>query len=333
VTLLGREVFQPPVATTITMNNDNIAKPFGTLDTPGQGQTVSGTVPNFGWALTPDTDTIAGNGDIEIPINGSTVVVFIDGSGVATVTYNQCRGTVGNPVPGGVYCDDDVASIFGNTTPQAPVTPRVSNPTKFRNLDAARAAIGSHAINTTLLSNGLHSIAWSVTDSMGRVEGIGSRNFIVLNGGGAPAPAPAMTVADWLARPATAAAHGPDVAALRVARRDVTGRTGFDLSTPFATPRRSGPSRVIALETVDRLELRLGGPVTAGYVEAAGRLESLPLGSVLDTARGVFTWDPPMGYFGTYRLVFVNGRERIPVQVTIGDRGQIGLMPVDAPRR
>ena len=36
-------------------------------------------------------------------------------------------------------------------------------------------------IDTTLLPNGLHTIAWSVADNVGHLTGIGSRFFIVQN--------------------------------------------------------------------------------------------------------------------------------------------------------
>ncbi len=187
-TLLGRSsdpasaMFATP--TSITMANDSIAKPFGAIDTPAQGATVSGVLNNFGWALTPDSNTTGGEvGDILIPTNGSTMTVFIDGLPTALVTYNQCRGNVGNPVPAGVFCNDDVANIFGNSTPQAVLSLRTANATRYRNLDAGRAAIGSFTIDTATLSNGLHTIAWSVTDSANRTEGIGSRFFNVLNAG------------------------------------------------------------------------------------------------------------------------------------------------------
>jgi hypothetical protein len=117
------------------------------------------------------------------------MVVFIDGAATGSVAYNQCRGTIGNPVPGSAYCNDDVANIFGNPTPQPPMSVRTSNATRFRNLDAGRAAIGAFQIDTTLVANGLHTLAWGVTDSAGRAEGIGSRYFTVLNTG-ADVPAP-----------------------------------------------------------------------------------------------------------------------------------------------
>jgi hypothetical protein len=89
---------------------------------------------------------------------------------------------VGSPVPAGLYCDDDVASIFGNVTPQPTCTPRTANATKHRNLDVGRGPQAGYWLDTTTLSRGIHTIVWGVTDSAGRGEGIGSRYFTVLNG-------------------------------------------------------------------------------------------------------------------------------------------------------
>ena len=47
----------------------------GALDTPGSGDTVGGTIVNFGWVLTPPPGAIA--------IDGSTIDVLIDGQSVA----------------------------------------------------------------------------------------------------------------------------------------------------------------------------------------------------------------------------------------------------------
>src|SRR5207244_5394118 len=49
---------------TIVVDNAHATKPFGTIDTPGQGATVSGTVINFGWVLTQQPYVI--------PTDGST---------------------------------------------------------------------------------------------------------------------------------------------------------------------------------------------------------------------------------------------------------------------
>ena len=43
---------------TIACDNANATRPFGTIDTPAQGETVSGAIANFGWALTPQPASI-----------------------------------------------------------------------------------------------------------------------------------------------------------------------------------------------------------------------------------------------------------------------------------
>ncbi len=293
--------------TAITMANDSIAKPFGAIDTPGQGQTVSGLLNNFGWALTADGNTTGGEtGDILIPTNGSTMTVFIDSLPVALVAYNQCRGNVGNPVPTGVFCNDDVSNIFGNVTPQPVLTARTSNPTRHRNLDAGRAPIGVYSFNTATLSNGLHTIAWSVSDSAGRNEGIGSRFFNVLNSGADQS----MRAAEVRGLAVMLDGHGAGV-------DGVSGRTGFDLSAAWVSMRTDEANGYrVRLPEQGRLELWLGDGVDAGYLVAQdGTLRDLPTGSSLSGAH--FGWMPPVGYAGAYHLAFLRGGERIDVHVTV----------------
>ncbi|MCP2606362.1 choice-of-anchor D domain-containing protein, partial [Candidatus Aminicenantes bacterium AC-708-I09] len=116
---------------TIHCDNKNRVKPFGTIDIPVQGGIASGTqYTNFGWALTPPPK--------EIPRDGSTIWVFIDGVSVGHPVYNQYR--------------KDIAELF----PQ------------YLNSDGA---VGYFYIDTTKYENGVHNIAWSVTDNQGEIDG------------------------------------------------------------------------------------------------------------------------------------------------------------------
>ena len=120
--------------------------PFGTIDTPAQGETVSGAAyVNYAWALTQA-------GKI-IPFSGSTITVFVDGAPVGPASYNYYRS--------------DIASFF-------PGLANTDGPAGFRIID------------TTTLANGLHTIVWTVTDSGGATAGLGSRYFRVSNGTSAP---------------------------------------------------------------------------------------------------------------------------------------------------
>ena len=68
--------------------------PFGAIDTPGQGETVSGVIYNWGWALTP--------GSAVIPADGTSIDVMIDGAFAGHPVYGLYR--------------DDIASIFPGYT-------------------------------------------------------------------------------------------------------------------------------------------------------------------------------------------------------------------------
>jgi subtilisin family serine protease len=75
-----------------TAANGTSTAPFGTLDTPFPGQTVSGVFANFGWALTPLPKTI--------PVDGSTIQVLIDGVVRGNPSYNHARPDVTGTFPG-----------------------------------------------------------------------------------------------------------------------------------------------------------------------------------------------------------------------------------------
>ena len=134
-------------ARAIAVDNADATLPFGTIDTPAQGATISGNnYVNFGWALTPMPALI--------PTDGATITVNVDGMTVGHPTYNQFRG--------------DIATVF----------PGFAN---------SNGAIGFTYIDATKLSNGLHTISWNVWDNELRGNGIGSRFFYVLNSPDTPA--------------------------------------------------------------------------------------------------------------------------------------------------
>jgi hypothetical protein len=125
----------------ILAQNSGSFLPFGTIDTPLQGQTVSGTIINWGWAVSPTL----------IPVDGSTIGVYIDGNFVGHPTYNGVRPDIEALFPG-----------YPNTT-------------------SGRGAVGYLPIDTTRYANGVHTIFWVVTDSAGQARGIGSRYFTIAN--------------------------------------------------------------------------------------------------------------------------------------------------------
>lgn len=76
----------------VTLANAASTAPFGSIDTPGQGQTVAGVIVNFGWALAKAGRTI--------PFDGSTIDVYVDNVMVGHPTYNQFRADIAAVFPG-----------------------------------------------------------------------------------------------------------------------------------------------------------------------------------------------------------------------------------------
>jgi hypothetical protein len=267
--------------------NSSSQVPFGTIDTPRQGDTIAGAnYLNWGWALTPQPGMI--------PVDGSTIQVFVDGVPVGNVTYNLFRPDVSGTFPG-----------LANTS----------------------GPVGVRAIDTTGLAEGLHTISWLVTDDRPATSGIGSRYFTVANSADALPPAgqgsltPEAVTIDAPAVPIGVPA-APDVG------RHVKGLASDVLSddTPGDGPRR------LTLAPMQRLELPLDeNPADqscrgtwVGYLVKGDVLRDLPIGASLDPA-GTFYWQTGPGFAGRFELLFVRtdcngGKYRLPVVVTIENR-------------
>jgi hypothetical protein len=290
---------------TIVVSNADAVNPFGAIDTPTQGGTASGTAfVNFGWALTPLPSSL--------PVDGSTIDVWVDGVPLGHPTYNQFR--------------QDIADYF----------PGYSN---------SGGAVGYFTLNTTLWSNGVHTLAWSVRDNAGHAEGIGSRYFDVYNagsgtafgGGGVPSLAAAPEKPTVV--PADLTGYAANV------RLPIYFRKGWKLGSPLETAAsKRGDSVMIEIRETERVEIHLdpnalardvsrsdarnaGRPVIpdarlrteglAGYLIVGGELRALPLGSTMDPESGVFSWFPGPGFLGDYRLVFVDPVHRLKNFVTV----------------
>ena len=175
-----------------------------------------------------------------IPTNGSTMTVVVDGVAHGTVSYNNCAGATKPAGPGG--CRDDIATLFPNMT----------------NIRNGIGAIGVFNLDTTKLANGLHTIAWAVTDNQGRGDGIGSRFFTVQNGSGlvategatsnavsatdgtqAQAFVRSMSTASTAdAAPAQVVGSAMDIAWLAPSTSEVSGQAGFNFDAPMEVDRR-----------------------------------------------------------------------------------------------
>ena len=250
---------------TFTAANSTATTPFGAIDTPDQGGTVSGTVTNFGWVLSRGPRRAD-------PPGGGTVQLVIDGAVTATV-------------PTGWSSRQDLSALF----------PAADYP-------GIGTALGVASFDSTTLSNGVHTIAWLVTDNAGGAAGIGSRYFTVSNGSSLT-----LDVAQGVSPASVSRPQGLRYATL-------LGRRGFD---PFGAFEAFAPDAdgrvVIDIPELGRIELWVE-PGAWGYAVVAGARAPLPVGSQLDASTGRFTWNPGAGFVGPYDLV-LNGRA---VRIVVG---------------
>ncbi len=130
----------------ITAANSTSFTPFGAIDTPGQGETVSGTVNNWGWVL------VRGSAKAYPPFG--SVAVVIDGVMLGSPSLWVERADIVAAFPESIY-------------------------------SGVKNAVGHFTFDSRTYANGVHTIAWVVTANNGLAEGIGSRYFTIQNASGA----------------------------------------------------------------------------------------------------------------------------------------------------
>ncbi len=265
---------------TILCDNKNAEIPFGTIDTPAQGAAVSG----------PDyynygwALTPLPN---TIPADGSGITVWLDGEALGTAVYGLNRQDIENLFPG------------------------------YNNSDGA---VGFYILDTTAYDNGLHSIAWSVTDDAGNGAGIGSRYFKIHNSSGsfnrpagrrgvgrnvspqghsnhcAPAPWRKM-FGPGLKRDKAACPDKVTPWPQAVVRSGYgTGREGRGVF-----PDETGTYRV-RIQELEPLEICFPVESVAGPGAVSG-IVPLKTGSSYDENKGIFRWLPGPGFVGEYEFV------------------------------
>jgi hypothetical protein len=261
---------------TIYCDNDNAVKPFGAIDTPTQGGTATGDrFVNFGWALTPQPNTI--------PIDGSTITVWVDGAPLGNPVYNQYRSDIA-----GLYSD------YNNSN----------------------GAVGYFYLDTTAYDNGVHTIQWTVEDDAGNFDGIGSRYFTVQNPQN-PARAKTRTTGygNLMIRDIA-----PDATASLTVKKGYNPEHSTDEPGHIDIPELGRVELHLAGEGgEDKLHSNTS---FEGYQLVGHDVWPLPTGSYLDKKRGIFYWQPGVAFLGDYHLVFIKTggqgkRTRSDVRITI----------------
>jgi hypothetical protein len=253
--------------TTMICDNANAVKPFGAIDTPAQGGTAFGSkFINWGWVLTPQPDSI--------PTDGSTIDVWVDGVNIGHPLYNIYRA--------------DIAGLF----------PGYAN---------SNGAAGYFYLDTTAYSNGVHTIQWTAADSDGNTDGIGSRYFSIQNAGNSARGMGAVFCADFSGAVGIIKGyHHGEPQKVHTNDRGIIYIEIKELER-LETHLNASP-HPDSLLTPNNQSLKLKNTTSnhyRGYLMVGNQLKQLPIGSTLDTQRGIFYWQPGPGFIGEYRFVFV----------------------------
>jgi len=264
---------------TITVNNFNAVKPFGAIDTPIQGGEATGSdFVNWGWVLTPQPNSV--------PIDGSTINVYIDGVNLGHPIYNIYRSDIADLFPGYVNSE---------------------------------GAVGYFYLDTTAYDDGIHTIQWTAADSAGNTDGIGSRYFTINNTCGT-STSQAANLAKHLTDsfPLSSlteipANHFKPVGIKKGSLRDTAPEIIYpDDNAIINIEIKELEPIVICLDICPDSQEYSGkydSPNTSfihGFLVAGkDKLKPLPIGSTLDKKRGIFYWLPGPGFFGKYRLMFI----------------------------
>lgn len=155
------------------------------------------------------------------------------------------------------------------------------------------------------IPNGRHTVSFEATDDLGNVGSFGSRFFDVL-----AASDPDQVVADRgiSDRPVSS---GTTTSTVRV-------RVGGPDAAVTSVPRGDDGAFTARLMPGGRLFVELGKRVLSAAHLVNGESKSLPGGSSLDRRAGTFAWEPPIGYYGPFVLVFDLEGETITLVVEIG---------------
>ena len=293
---------------TITCNNASATTPFGAIDTPLQGELVtSASLNNFGWVLAPGSRKAA-------PPDGGTVRVVIDGALGVT--------------PAGWTSRSDLSALF-------PVA----------DFSGIGNALGVATLDMTTLANGVHTIAWLVTDNTGGAAGVGSRYFTVASGSGLlldPSGAGAARARATVISSNPMTSLPPAALMMAAPERDpIAGRRGFDPDAPLQRYAIADGRATMQSEELDRIELHLDGSDAAhrpegasyaGYLRVGGGFAPLPAGSALNRETGEFTWHPGVAFVGAYDFVFArvaggDAVSRREVRIVLNPKGSGRIGP------
>jgi len=256
---------------TIQCDNANAVKPFGAIDTPTQGGTASGN--NFiNWGWVLTPQPNT------IPIDGLTINVYVNGVNLGHPTYNIYRS--------------DIADLF----------PGYNN---------SNGSAGYLLLDTTAYNNGVHVIQWTVRDTGGNTDGIGSRYFTIQNNGNSQSMIQ-NTNSEKMINKKEIIRISQDLITPLSNSEAIRIKKGLndDIEPEIVNCDESGVYR-IEIEELERIVIELSKNDTniQGYMIVGNQLKYLPVGSIIDTKEKKFYWQPGPGFIGYYHFVFIASNE------------------------
>lgn len=205
-----------------------------------------------------------------IPTDGSTINVWVDGVNIGHPTYNNYR--------------PDIAGLFPD----------------YANSDGA---VGYFYLDTTAYENGVHTIQWTAADDAGNTDGIGSRHFTIQNTGESRVQGAERSAGREQAR----LFRGPIRDIPIDCSRPIQVKKGYDNREPKIKYPDENGIFAIGIRELERLEIHFFDPEepTLNVEHRTLNISSLPIGATLDAKRGIFYWQPGVGFVGQYRFVFI----------------------------
>lgn len=266
---------------TIFCDNANAVKPFGAIDTPTQGGDASGSS-FINWGW------VLVPMPNSIPTDGSTINVYIDGVYIGHPKYNLYRKDIAMLFPG-----------YANTN----------------------GAAGYYILDTTVYTDGVHTMQWTARDFSGNIDGIGSRYFSIQNTGDSTSQKSGTSVLK---------STGSSIFNGEISRIPIDNTGGIKIKRGYnedikPTVIYPGKDGVITFKIgqLERIEVHFSGETLI----ATRR----PIGSTLDSEAGVFYWQPGPASFGTQILKFVV-RDKISGQLK-QQQIKVEIIPDSSPRK
>jgi len=256
---------------TIHCQNQSNSQPFGEITAPMMGAAVSGSYyNNSAWILTPQPQKMSED--------GSGITVLLDGLSMGNPIYNKALSSITSRFPG-----------YANSS----------------------APGGSFTLNTNLLPNGLHTLSWQATDDGGNSALIGPHFFQIFNNG-STLPLQGHTLLNQ--------ALSQDQADVRILPEEyiqdhseirIIQGFGEEIHDQFINPSSSQGMYMVYYDALSPLVVELNPGqhhvmAYRGFELVNQEMRSLPAGSILDSEKGFFYWQPGIGFLGQFDLIFRN---------------------------